>query len=497
MDYLLAHDLGTSGNKAVLYGCDGRIVAEHTAAYPTAYPMERAAEQQPERWWQAFCACTRALLEAPGVQPGRVLALSFSAQMNACLPVDAQGSPLRPAMIWADQRGGEQAKQLIQAFGLRKLHRLSGQRVGASSAIAKMMWFKQHEPELYARTACFLQAKDYIACRLTGSMQSDFSDASHLGCLDIRSLGWSADILGEAGIDPEKLPSLKPSTALAGRVTAEAAQACGLMSGTPVVLGGGDGPCATAGAGVHAPGQAYLSLGTSGWLAALRREPVSDEDMCGFNLAALDGQHVMSLGAAQNVGYALEWAIGLLCPEMEKAQAYARLAQWMQDVPPGSGGLQFIPHLLGERSPWWNDRARGCFLGLTARQGREAMLRSVMEGVGYTLRLILDGLQLNPQHGPLKVVGGGGRNAAWLSILADQFQCSLQPATVMNSASSLGAALCAGIGAGVFRGFEAAEGLNPPAGAVAPNPENQAIYEAGLARFTALYRALEPLDFGG
>lgn len=497
MEYLLAHDLGTSGNKAVLYGCDGRIVAEHTAHYPTAYPMERAAEQDPERWWQAFCDSTRALMDKAGIRASQVLALSFSAQMNACLPVDSQGRALRPAMIWADQRAGEQADRLINAFGLRELHRRSGQRISGASGIARMMWFKEQEPALYAQTACFLQAKDFVACRLTGRMQSDYSDASHLGCLDIRSLAWSDDILQEADIAAEKLPALLPSTAVAGHITEEAARACGLMAGTPVVVGGGDGPCATAGAGVHRPGEAYLSLGTSGWLAALSEQPLSDEQMCGFNLAYLDGRHVMSLGAAQNAGHALEWAIALLCPEMDSAEAYRQLPPWMAQVPPGSEGLVFIPHLMGERSPWWNDRARGCFLGLTSRQGREAMLRAVMEGVGYTFRIILDSLHLNPGHKPLKVVGGGGRNAAWLSILADQFQCPLQPATVMNGASSLGAALCAGIGAGVFQGFEAAGALNPPRSEIPHKTAHRAVYEAGLQRFTALYRALEPLDFGG
>lgn len=362
MQYLLAHDLGTSGNKAVLYTLDGRVKAEANVQYPTTYPYERAAEQNPKDWWAAFCTTTKQLLASAACAPGDIQALSFSAQMNSCLPVDAQGEALRPAMIWADQRADLEAKQLEDALGLDRLYLLTGQRISASYAIAKMMWLRKHEPDIYKRTVKFIQPKDYLISRLIGRLVSDYSDASHLGCLDINLLTWSQDIVDAACISMDKLPQLLPSTAVAGTVSPEAAQACGLMAGTPVVMGGGDGPCATAGTGISKPGQSYCSLGTSAWIASLSEKPYLDIQRRTFNLVFLDGKQVMTLGASQAAGLSFNWALDTLYAEQkDKSSLYQNLDKLIKEVPAGSEGLLFLPYLLGERSPWWNADARSSF----------------------------------------------------------------------------------------------------------------------------------------
>lgn len=496
MSYLLAHDLGTSGDKAVLYRLDGVFVAEHTTAYDSRYPFDRAVEQDPRDWWRAFCTSTRALLNSQGLKGSDIAGVSFSAQMNACLPVDDKGQPLRPAMIWADQRAAQQAQQLIQACGRQTLYRLTGQPLSASHAICKMAWFKEHERDLYDKTAKFLQAKDYVAFHLTGQMQSDPSDASHLGCYDIQALTWLPDVLEEAGIDPAKMPTIIPSTAVAGRVGAEAARACGLQQGTPVIVGGGDGPCATAGAGIYAPGQAYVSLGTSAWAAALSEQPVLDQHMIGFNLMHLDGKHRMSLGAVQSAGLALHWALQLLQEEGQLDASYAALEDLISGVPAGCEGLTFLPYLLGERSPWWNPHAKGCFIGLSTRHGKGHLLRAVMEGVGYNLRILLDNLRAHNPYEQLRLIGGGARNACWLKLLSDLWQQPLQVASVLSGASSTGAALCAAIGIGLVPDFSRAAAINPVASQLSPDPALAGLYAEGLERFIALYHALAPVAFG-
>lgn len=495
MSYLLAHDLGTSGDKATLYSLEGAFVAEHSEGYHSSYPFPRAAEQDARDWWRAFCLSTRALIEQQGIRGSDITAVSFSAQMNACLPVDGAGQPLRPAMIWADQRASAEAERLIRALGREALYRRTAQPLSASHGICKMAWLKDNEPDIYGKTAKFLQAKDYVACCLTGGMHSDPSDASHLGCYDLHDLRWLPEVLREAGIAEEKLPELLPSTAVAGHVTGQAAQASGLLEGTPVVVGGGDGPCATAGAGIYAPGQAYVSLGTSAWMAMLSERPVCDERMMGFGLMHLDGRHRMTLGAVQSAGLSLEWALGLFYSQAEMDAAYRQLETCTAGVPAGSGGLFFLPYLLGERSPWWNPHATGCFTGLTPRHGKAEILRAVMEGVGYNLRIILEMLRQHRPFERLKMVGGGARNACWLKALADVWQMPLDVARVLSGASSTGAALCAAIGIGAIPDFSIGARVNPAVREILPDRRLAPLYEDGLRRFKALYQALEPVAF--
>lgn len=497
MEYLLAHDLGTSGDKAVLFDIKGRVIAETTAAYPIGYPFEKAVEQDPLDWWAAFCKASRELLGKSGASPADILAVSFSAQMNSCLPVDAQGKPLRNAMIWADQRAGEQAGQIIGKLGLEPIYRLTGQRLSASHAIAKMAWFKEHEAELYKKTAMFLQPKDFLAFMLTGNMGSDYSDASHLGCLDMERLAWSEEMLDAAGISKGRMPDLRLSTAGAGKVTRQAARECGLLEGTLVVTGGGDGACATAGAGVSRAGEAYCAMGTSAWISALSENPYFDPEMRTFNLIYLDGRHYMPLGSVQAAGLSLQWAADTLYADWEPDRFFSRLPDILMSVPAGSEGLVFLPYLLGERSPWWNPDATGCFIGLNARHTRGDMLKAVLEGVGLNLKIVLDSLAEGIKIRDFSIIGGGARNTAWLQILADIWQRPIQVPAMLEYAASAGAALCAGVGAGVYASLEAAAKVNPTRAVILPAEGNAAVYAAALERFLRVYRALEPAAFSG
>lgn len=493
--YLLAHDLGTSGDKAVLFDVYGQAVCTATRDYPTYYPFLKAAEQHPEDWYQAFCETTRAILASSGIEPADILALSFSAQMNACLPVDAKGTALRPAMIWADSRATREADLLIDHFGLLALYKLTGHRLSASYGVAKMAWFKHHEPALYHKTAAFLQPKDALIARLTGRLATDYSDASHLACLNQHDKTWSEDIIKAAGLSLQKFPDLLSSTEVAGRLTDQAARDCGLLSGTPVVMGGGDGSCATAGAGVGASGEAYNSLGTSSWIGTLSQQPVEDPNMVTFNLLHLDGQQHLALGTMQTAGLALNWAVDTLFASEDKAQVYQRINHQKPENPACARGLYFLPYLLGERSPWWNPEAKGCFIGLTAATSGEDLLQAVMEGVGFNLRIIKDSLKKNTQVDSLRVIGGGTKNPAWLSILASIWQTPLQVPRLPYTATSLGAALCAGVGAGVYPDLAFASKVNPVQEVIQPQEEHMPAYQKGYERFVRLYEAIAPVAF--
>ena len=231
--YLIAHDLGTSGNKASLFSTDGALIRSYTHPYNVHFFQSNYAEQNPEDWWEAICVSTREILR--DTDPGQVLAISFSAQMQCCLIVDQNGVPLRPAIIWADQRAGMEAELLRQQVGSDRMYQLTGHRVSASYSIEKLMWIKTHEPELYKKTYKMLQAKDYIIYRLTGRFVTDYSDASGTNVLDLKALDWSDEILNAAGISRDKLPELKQSIDIAGPLTPDAARSLDLTSDTLVV----------------------------------------------------------------------------------------------------------------------------------------------------------------------------------------------------------------------------------------------------------------------
>lgn len=277
--YILAHDLGTSGNKATLFSAEGQLIGSEVYSYDAHYFNDTWVEQNAEDWWNAVCHTSRQLIQSTGIDAKDIKAISFSGQMMGCLCVDKQGNPLRPSMIWADQRAQRQAAQIEEHISQWDFYHIVGHRNTASYGIQKLMWVKDNEPEIYENTYKTLNAKDFIVFRLTGNFYTEPSDGNSNGCFDLNTLQWSEEILKYAGIDPDKLPELKPSTFVAGGVTEAAAKATGLAVGTPVVLGGGDGVAANIGCGSIAPGKTYNCMGTSAWITTTTEKPIFDEKM--------------------------------------------------------------------------------------------------------------------------------------------------------------------------------------------------------------------------
>lgn len=269
--YLLAHDLGTSGNKATLFSAEGALIQSVVYPYDTHYFNGTWVEQDAQDWWKAVCESTRELLKKTEIQADAIEAVSFSGQMMGCLCVDKNGIPLRPAIIWADQRATEQSAQIDEKINQYDYYRIVGHRNIASYGIQKFMWIRDHEREIYERTYKILNAKDYIVYCLTGKFCTDYSDANSCGFFDLKRLCWSEQLLEYAKIPIEKLPEIFPSSHIAGGITDIAARETGLAVGTPVVIGSGDGVAANVGAGSTEPGTAYCCVGTSAWIGVLRR----------------------------------------------------------------------------------------------------------------------------------------------------------------------------------------------------------------------------------
>ncbi len=261
--YILAHDLGTSGNKATLFDAAGRLVDSAFAPYTTQIPSPNWAEQEPQAWWEAVCTTSQKLLDSSGVPATEIAAVGFSGMMMGCLPVDAQGTPLRSCIIWADQRAQAEAALIAARCGADEVYQRCGHRTSPAYVAPKILWVRAHQPEIYARAAKFLAPKDYIVQRLTSEFATDYSDASGTLLFDLIARRWHQPFLEALDLSADQLPTPYPSNTVVGRVTPQAARASGLAPGTPVVIGGGDGSCAGVGAGVIEPGAAYCVIGTS------------------------------------------------------------------------------------------------------------------------------------------------------------------------------------------------------------------------------------------
>jgi xylulokinase len=485
---ILAHDLGTSGNKATLFDGEGHLIASSFAPYPTAYPQPNWAEQNPDDWWNAVCSTTRALLAESGIAADEIAAVGFSGMMMGCLPVDGDGTPLRSCIIWADQRAQQEATALAELCGAEAIYQRCGHRVSPAYVAPKILWLRAHQPEIYFQTARFLVPKDYIVHRLTGACATDYSDASGTLLFDLTTRRWDASILDKLGLDVDQLPFPYPSPAVVGEVTREAAEATGLAAGTPVVIGGGDGACAGIGAGVVEPGAAYCVIGTSAWISVSTLEPVPDAQQRTMTFHHVHPERYAPMGVQQLAGGAREWAWRALAGEPA-----LDLDSIAADVAPGAAGLLFLPHLMGERSPYWNPLARGAFVGLAMPHGKAEMARAVLEGVGFGLQQILAILQGHVAGiESLRLIGGGGKSRLWQQILADIFGLPIEMLELKAEATSWGAAVAAGVGVGLYDWTIAAE-RSRVVEVIAPNRANVARYAELAALYAEAYEALTPI----
>ncbi len=492
--YLLAHDLGTSGNKATLFTTEGELVESTVYHYKLNVSAGHHAEQNADDWWHAVCETTK-LLTAK-IDPADIEAVSFSGHMMGCLCVDRDGIPVRDSLIWADMRSAKEEEHIRRQISDADYYYLTGQRLSASYSSPKLMWLKEHEPETYHRTYKTLNAKDYIILRLTGVFLTDPSDASGVGLMDIKKLQWSDELLEICGLDRAKYPDIVPSVSVAGHVTPEAAAQCGLIAGTPVVCGGGDGPCSAVGSGIIKEGVANCSLGTSSWISFATRDPIVDDGMISFSLAHIVPGYYMPCGPMQCGGGSMSWAVRELYRDNaeDKDTVYADVNRCASASPAGAKGLMFLPYLLGERSPRWNNHAKGAYIGLTFEHAREDMIRAVMEGVGYNLNMILQAFNhSSTKINELIVLGGGARNSAWLQVLSDIFGLPLNVPNYLEEAASMGAAITAGVGIGAFENFDIIDKFLKNGRRFEPCDRDRAVYREMQAQFDECYHALEPI----
>lgn len=485
--FLLAHDLGTSGDKATLFTAKGKLVRSFTVPYDVHFFNGNFAEQDPEHWWDAVCDATKAVLE--GEDSSRVAAMSFSAQMQGCLVVDKNGVPLRDSLIWADQRAVEEAAYLEKKLGAGHIYKITGHRVSPSYSIEKLMWLKKHEPEVYEKTYKMLQAKDYIIARATGNFVTDYSDASGTQALDLRKLEWSEEILEAAGIEKDKLPELKKSTDIAGYVQERTAGEMGLPAGTPIVCGGGDGPCSAVGAACIRDGEFYLTFGTSAWIGGTMEKPFIDDEQTLFCFAHVIPGKYMPCGAMQAAGSSYSYVRNALC----NGAPYDELNKMIEKSPVGAKNLIFLPYLLGERCPRWNPDTSGAFLGIKPEHEKRDYVRAVVEGVAMNMDLILKAYRRQVTVESMCLTGGGAKGEVVAQILSDVMNVEFSMPDCVEEATAIGAAVIAGVGVGVFEDFDEVKRFLKFEHKVTPVKEHHKEYEKLKPIFDEAYTCMLPL----
>ncbi|HEV8339474.1 MAG TPA: xylulokinase [bacterium] len=493
MSVLLGLDIGTTGAKAVLIDPGGEVLAAATSGYPLLTPRPGWTEQEPARWWEAAVSSIRDALDRAEVRGADVAGVGLTGQMHGLVPLDARGEVLRPAILWNDQRTAEECAWITERVGAARVLALTGNPVLTGFTAPKLIWMRRHEPDHYARIRSILLPKDYARFRLTGELATDVADASGTSLFDVRRRAWSAEMLEGLDVPAAWLPDVVESPQRTGGVTQEAAEVTGLRAGTPVVGGAGDQAASAVGAGIVEAGLLSVTIGTSGVvfapLAAAEVDPRGR--LHTFCHAVPGGWHVM--GVILSAGGSLRWLRDTVgAAEWRRGgDPYDAMSTEAAATPLGAEGLLFLPYLAGERTPHADPSARGAFVGLTLRHGRGHLVRAVMEGVAMGLRDALEIMRTRGiPVGQVRISGGGARSPLWRQIVADLFAAEVVTVTATEGAA-YGAALLAGVGAGVFPTVQAACAATVRvASGTRPDPERAALYDRLYRTYRDLYPAL-------
>jgi xylulokinase len=487
MRYFLGIDVSTTATKALLTDASGIVRGVAAVEYGFATPQPLWSEQDPALWWDGAVRAVRDVLAQTGVDPAAIGALGLTGQMHGLVLLDARGAVLRPSILWNDQRTQAQCDEIHRRVGRERFVQITGNVALTGFTAPKILWVREHEPELCARAAHMLLPKDYVRLQLTGEYAMDVADGAGTVLMDLRRRAWSDDVLRALDIPRAWMPALFEGPQVTGRITLEAAAATGLRIGTPVVAGGGDQAAQAVGVGAVAEGVVALTLGTSGVVFATTRAPAIDADgrLHAFCHAVPGRWHTM--GVMLSAGGSLRWHRDTFAPGVSYDELLAPAAH----VAPGADGLLFLPYLTGERTPHADPTARAAFLGLTVRHGLAHCTRAVLEGVAFGLR---DGFELMKVAGlgeirQVRASGGGARSALWRQVLADVFGCALATVNTVEGAA-YGAALLAAVGVGEYATIdEACAAVVRVTGATAPGGA-AGVYDEAYARFRAAYPAL-------
>ena len=501
MSYL-GIDVGTGGTRALVIDAQGKVVASASAEHEHfASPRPGWAEQDPRDWWRACGEAVRKALQSSGMRAEQIACVGFSGQMHGAVLLDSADEVVRSAIIWCDQRSEAQSRELEAIFGRDTLIRLTCNPPLTNFTLTKLLWVRETEPENWARVAHVMLPKDYVRYRLTGERAIDMADASGTLLLDVTHRRWSSEVLAKTGIAENLLPALFESPQVCGKVSATGAQATGLRAGTPVVAGAGDQAAGAVGMGIARVGAVSATIGTSGVVFASTDRPAMDPKgrLHTFCHAIPGRWHVM--GVTQAAGLSLRWYrdnFGAASPGVQAKDGrdpYDVFAEEAAKAPAGSEGAFWVPYLMGERTPHLDPNARAALVGLTASHTRAHVIRSIMEGVAFSLKdsfTIFDEMKIPVTS--IRLGGGGARSPLWRQIQADVYGREVEIVAAEEGAA-YGAAILAGTGAAEWSSVEqACDAVVRVAKRIAPNQKDSATMQSAYSTYRKIYPALHQIQ---
>ena len=428
--YYIGIDIGTTSTKSVLFDCSNNVITSSYQEYPLYNPKPMVAEQDPEEIYRAVIKTIKEVIQESAVESEQIEFVSFSSAMHSLIPVDDVGKPLMNCITWADTRASGWANKLKSDYDGIDIYHRTGTPIHAMSPLAKLLWLKEAETEVWGQAYKFIGIKEYIFYQLFGEYLIDYSLASATGMFNMKQLAWDVDVLGLIGISEEKLSTPVPTTKVVTGITPEWTRALGLRVDTKFIIGSSDGVLSNLGLGAIRPGDVALTVGTSGAIRTVVNQPITDPEMRTF-CYALTEKHWVVGGPFNNGGVVLKWLRDALFMDMD----YDAMTALAENVLPGADGLFFHPYLLGERSPLWDADARGSFFGLGIHHKREHLIRAALEGVMFNLYHVLDGLgSMMEKPRVLIATGGFARSVLWRQMLADVFNLQVNfPESIESS----------------------------------------------------------------
>ena len=494
MKYIAAFDIGTTNVKGILVTKEGRI------AYAANRPLQvlqsgEYIEQHPDDWTEAISSILAEWFQS-GAAAGEIALVSLSGQMQDMIPLNDYLRPVRPAILYSDGRAGKEADDVLETVGAARIDEITGNPFNGTLVFPKLMWFKKHEPESYDRTKrIVISAKDYVAARLTGRAATDFTSAATAGCMNLHRGEWDGELIDRFGIRRDMFPDLLAPGDVVGTVHDEGARASGLLPGTPVLCGFGDAGASTLGAGVYAPGQAYLYLGTTGWAAAVSEHLISTETGA-FNLGYYRSKLYIPIAPLLNVGNVHRWAAETFGAGGAD-DVYQAFDQTVEKGLAKRNRLLFLPYLNGERCPVQDPSASGSFIGIRQDTTREEMAAAALEGISLSMRQVVDILvPTGDQSGGITAIGGGAKSRVWCQLIADVLQMTVHVPEESPYLPALGAAQPGFEQLGWDASLQAAADrviATLPRRSYFPDRQKREYYQGKYEAFQKLYPALKQL----
>lgn len=483
---LMGIDIGTSACKVAVFDEKGKVLAQSNRPYRVYYPETGWAEQDAEEWWTAICMGIRDVLEADGVDAEEIGGIGVDGQSWSAIPIDQNGSALYRTPIWMDTRARRICEEVKERVGEREIFDIAGNDFLPTYSTPKMLWFQKELPEVFARTYKFLQSNSYIVLKLTGEITQDYSQGYGIHFFDMKQLSYDSGLAEKLGLTVDLVPKLYGCDEIVGGVTRHAAELTGLKEGTPVVAGGLDAACGTLGAGVYQVGQTQEQGGQAGGMSICTNQALSHPSLI-LSPHVVPDKWLLQ-GGTVGGGGTLKW----FQQEFGEGLSFDMLTAEAEKIAPGSDGMVFLPYMAGERSPIWNPDAKGVMYGLSFDKTRGHMIRAILEGVAYSLEHNLRTAQeTGAKFETLNAMGGAANSVLWTQIKAD-----VTGRTIMvprsDTATTLGAALLAGVGCGIYENYtQAVDETIEITRVQEPNKENHERYQRSMELYLQLYKQLE------